>query len=161
MQVLPYTNRASRQATYPPGSTLTQHTANIPSQHLNTTSILFTAVPLPTTSKASPTPAPMLLPSNTLHTTIKPLPYLPSQDPPPLTNSSPTQLPPSSTSPPSPTHHSLLPNRNRSYNSNIMFRIFNYAQSHPSTSPPSQHHTPSPIPSVRVEIPPSERTPAP
>ncbi|BCR96878.1 DUF3716 domain-containing protein [Aspergillus luchuensis] len=40
-----------------------------------------------------------------------------------------------------------------------MFRIFNYAQSHPSTSPPSQHHTPSPIPSVRVEIPPSELLP--
>ncbi|PYH31182.1 DUF3716 domain-containing protein [Aspergillus neoniger CBS 115656] len=45
-----------------------------------------------------------------------------------------------------------------------MFRIFNYAQPqpqpHPSTSPPShQQHTPSPIPSVRVEIPPSELLP--
>ncbi|RAH57920.1 hypothetical protein BO85DRAFT_487745 [Aspergillus piperis CBS 112811] len=40
-----------------------------------------------------------------------------------------------------------------------MFRIFNYTQPHPSTSPPSHQHTPSPIPSVRVEIPPSELLP--
>ncbi|PWY70669.1 hypothetical protein BO83DRAFT_428176 [Aspergillus eucalypticola CBS 122712] len=40
-----------------------------------------------------------------------------------------------------------------------MFRIFNYAHTHPSTLPPSHHRTPSPIPSVRVEIPPSELLP--
>ncbi|RAK88327.1 hypothetical protein BO79DRAFT_228874 [Aspergillus costaricaensis CBS 115574] len=46
-----------------------------------------------------------------------------------------------------------------------MFRIFNYAQPqpqpqpHPSTSPPSHHRTPNPIPSVHVEIPPSELLP--